>query len=69
MEEFNLAEERLRQFSDRDVIDREPARADLIDVLRRLWAQGEASGAPVDGNFNADEVAQWGAEQEVVSSG
>lgn len=66
LEDFYLAEERLRKFREGDAVpsDEETggdgARADVVDVLRRLWAQGEASGAAIDGNFDPDEIAQAG---------
>lgn len=63
LEAFYLAEERVRSFADRDVIDREPARGELIGVFQRLWAQGEASGTPVEGNFDAADVARRGADR------
>lgn len=67
LEDFYLAEERLRRFADRDVIDAEPTRAELVGVLRRLWAQGEASGAPVEGNFDADDIVRRGTERLAAS--
>lgn len=33
-----------------------------LDVLRRSWAQGISSGPPVDGNFNADDIARRGGQ-------
>lgn len=63
LEDFYLAEERLRRFADRDVAAGEPLRDELVDTLRRLWAQGEASGPPVDSNFDVDDVARRGAER------
>ena len=59
LEDFHLAEERLKDFRSEDAIPL----ADLIDSLRRLWAQGEASGASVEGNFDAGEIAGRGAER------
>jgi RHH-type rel operon transcriptional repressor/antitoxin RelB len=62
LEDFYLVEERLRSFRDRDV-DVEIDGADrgaLIDVLRQLWTQGEASGAAVEGNFDPHEIALRG---------
>lgn len=63
LERFYLAEERLRRFSDRDVIDEEPARAELVGVLRQLWVQGENSGVPIEGNFDAGEIVRRGADR------
>lgn len=62
LEDFYLAEERLRRFRDRAAgpAGDDAARADLIDTLRRLWAQGEASGAAVEGNFDAADTARRG---------
>ena len=59
LEDFYLAEERLKGFRSEDAIPL----ADLVDSLRRLWAQGEASGAPVEGNFDAGEIVARGAER------
>lgn len=62
LEKFYLAEERLRRFRDthaeRDHEDREG----LVDALRQLWAQGEASGAAIEGNFDAVEIARRGEQ-------
>jgi antitoxin ParD1/3/4 len=33
-----------------------------LDVLRRSWAQGIESGSPVDGNFNAADIARRGGQ-------
>lgn len=33
-----------------------------LDILRRSWAQGIGSGAPVDGNFDADDIARRGGQ-------
>jgi antitoxin ParD1/3/4 len=33
-----------------------------LDVLRRSWAQGIGSGSPVDGNFNAADIARRGGQ-------
>ncbi len=66
LEDFYLAEERLRKFSDRDAIggaSGDETRADLIDTLRRLWAQGEASGAAIEDNFDAADTARRGEER------
>ncbi len=63
LEAFYLAEERLRRFRDRDTVDDAPSRAELVDMLGRLWRQGEDSGEPVEGNFVANEVARRGAER------
>lgn len=62
LEEFYLAEERLRQFRDRDadIEDQHANRGALVEVLQQLWVQGEASGTAVDGNFDAAEIAQRG---------
>lgn len=57
LEDFYLAEERLKDFRSEDAIPL----AELIDSLRRLWAQGEASGEPAAGNFDAGEIARRGA--------
>ncbi len=57
LEDFYLAEERLRLFRDGDQADR----AVVIDLLQRLWARGEASGATIDGNFDAGEIARLAA--------
>ena len=69
LEDFYLAEERFRDgdgIASADVLDapdRQDDRAALLDALRLLWAQGEASGAAVEGNFDAAAVAQRGAER------
>ena len=65
LETFYLAEERLRRFRDRDTdIDRDGVdRAGLVDALRQLWAQGEASGAAIEGNFDAVEIARRGEQR------
>ncbi len=73
LEDFYLAEERLRAFGDRhattatEAIGSAPgddaARADLLEALRRLWVQGEASGATIERNFDAADVARRGAER------
>ncbi len=70
LEEVYLAEERLRTFRDggasggaTDAASDAGARADLLESLRRLWAQGEASGAAVEGNFDAADIARRGAER------
>ena len=34
---------------------------DTLGVLRRSWAQGIGSGPPVDGNFNAADIARRGS--------
>jgi len=31
---------------------------DTLGALRRSWAQGIGSGPPVDGNFNAADIAR-----------
>lgn len=36
--------------------------SDSLDVLRRSWAQGLGSGPPVDGNFNAADIARRGGQ-------
>lgn len=59
LEDFYLAEERLKDCRAEEAI---PA-AELIESLRRLWAQGEASGPTVEGNFDASEIARRGAER------
>lgn len=63
LEKFYLAEERLRRFRDArtepDHVDREG----LVDALRQLWAQGEASGAAIEGNFDAVEIARRGEQR------
>ena len=78
LEDFYLAEERLRRLRDggprsADVVGAasgaEDARTELLESLRRLWAQGEASGAAVEGNFDADDVARRGATRLVASRG
>jgi putative addiction module CopG family antidote len=33
-----------------------------LAVLRRSWAQGIGSGPPVDGNFNAADIARRGGQ-------
>ncbi|MBE2993549.1 type II toxin-antitoxin system ParD family antitoxin [Sphingomonas sp. CFBP 13603] len=33
-----------------------------LDVLVRSWAQGIGSGPPVDGNFNAADIARRGGQ-------
>ncbi len=65
LESFYLAEERLRRFRDRDVdiANDDMDRAALVNVLRQLWAQGEASGAAVEGNFDAGEIARRGEQR------
>ena len=71
LEDFYLAEERLRRFRDgvssTDTLDgasdRQGARAELIESLRRLWSQGEASGDAIEGNFDAAAIARHGAER------
>jgi RHH-type rel operon transcriptional repressor/antitoxin RelB len=73
LEDFYLAEDRLRTFRDRDAAsvadaiggtsDTEAVRADLVDTLRRLWLQGEASGPAVAGNFDAADIARRGGER------
>lgn len=35
-------------------------RDDTLGALRRSWAQGIGSGPPVDGNFNAADIARRG---------
>jgi RHH-type rel operon transcriptional repressor/antitoxin RelB len=76
LEDFYLAEERLRRFRDRDAVSAidaigvapgDKARADLIETLRRLWAQGEASGAVVEGNFDAADIARRGHDRLAAS--
>ena len=65
LETFYLAEERLRRFRDRDTdIGRDDVdREGLVDALRQLWAQGEASGAPIESNFDAAEIARRGEQR------
>lgn len=65
LESFYLTEERLRQFRNReaDAAVDEADRAAVVDALRQLWAQGEASGAAVEGNFDAGEIARRGASR------
>jgi putative addiction module CopG family antidote len=36
--------------------------SDAVDVLHRSWAQGISSGPPVDGNFNAADIARRGGQ-------
>ncbi len=69
LEDFYLAEERLRPFRAADAVPPADAtdRADLLDSLRKLWAQGEASGAVVEGNFDAQDIARRGAERLAVA--
>ena len=44
-----------------DVIARRDRDDDnALAVLRRAWAQGIGSGPPVDGNFNAADIARRG---------
>ena len=70
LEDFYLAEERLRDYRDRAAVAGAPAtpsraeieRADMLDSLRKLWAQGEVSGVPADGNFDAQDIARRGSE-------
>ena len=40
-------------------------RVALVDVLRQLWTQGEVSGAAIDGNFDAPEIARRGEQRRV----
>jgi putative addiction module CopG family antidote len=35
---------------------------DTLGALRRSWAQGIGSGPPVDGNFNAADIARRGGQ-------
>lgn len=69
LEDFYLAEERLRRF--RDDPGGPPTDAsvqgDLLAALQRLWAQGEASGAAVAGNFDAADVARRGGDRLAAS--
>ena len=43
-----------------DVTARRDRDDDTLGVLRRSWAQGIGSGPPVDGNFNAADIARRG---------
>ncbi|TGX53604.1 TraY domain-containing protein [Sphingomonas gei] len=71
LEDFYLAKERLRSFrngQDIPLVEGQPSRveverADMLDSLRKLWAQGEASGAAIDGNFDAGDIARRGSER------
>jgi Arc/MetJ-type ribon-helix-helix transcriptional regulator len=36
--------------------------SDAVDALRKSWAQGIASSPPVDGNFNAADIARRGGQ-------
>jgi antitoxin ParD1/3/4 len=36
--------------------------SDALDVLRRSWDQGIGSGPPIDGNFNAVDIARRGGQ-------
>ncbi len=65
LETFYFAEERLRRFRDRDanIASDDADRATLVGALRQLWAQGEASGAAIDGNFDPREIARRGEQR------
>lgn len=63
LENFYLAEERLRPFRDPHLKADSADRAALVDTLQRLWMQGEASGAAIDGNFDAADIARRGGER------
>ena len=41
-----------------DVTARRDRDDDTLDILRWSWAQGIGSGPPVDGNFNAADIAR-----------
>lgn len=79
LEDFYLAQERLRRFRDGNAITAtdvvptgvgaEDERTELLESLRRLWAQGEASGAAVEGNFDAGDIARRGAERIAAGRG
>ncbi|MDQ0838897.1 ribbon-helix-helix domain-containing protein [Sphingomonas faeni] len=43
-----------------DVTARRDRDDDTLGALRRSWAQGIGSGTPVDGNFNAADIARRG---------
>lgn len=63
LEKFYLAEERLRRFRDTNAEHDHVDREGLVDALRQLWAQGEASGAAIEGNFDAVEIARRGEQR------
>lgn len=51
-----------------DVTARRDRDDDTLGALRRSWAEGIGSGPPVDGNFNAADVARRGSRSgEAVS--
>lgn len=50
-----------------DLADDDKDRAALVDALRQLSAQGEASGAAVEGNFDADEIARRGHQRPIAA--
>lgn len=43
-----------------DVTVRRDRDDDTLGALRRSWAQGIGSGPPIDGNFNAADIARRG---------
>lgn len=45
------------------------AAEELLESLRRLWKQGLESGAPVEGNFNAADIAARGAARLAAARG
>ena len=50
---------------DADIIDQAPAlwkqrQADYIAYLKRAWEEGIASGPPVDGGFDLDDIKRRG---------
>lgn len=50
-----------------DVIARGDRDDDTLGALRRSWAQGIGSGPPLDGNFNAADIARRrGQSREAV---
>lgn len=79
LEDFYLADERLRRFRDREDLPSEAGqaalsrtqleRADMLNSLRKLWAQGEASGEATNGNFDADDIALRGRARLNASRG
>ena len=47
-----------------DVTARRDRDDDTLGALRRSWAQGIGSGPPVDGNFNAADIARRGSRSD-----
>ena len=64
LETFYLAKERPRLVRNRDadIVNDDMDRTALVDALRQLWSQGEASGVTMEGNFDANEIARRGAD-------